>query len=211
MMSLMSAAVGVAAWSATEWTVHNLLGHKFAKNRNFFAVEHVRHHRTTSYFAPDIKKAAAAAIVTAAVGPVAIVLAGKKIGLSFTAGLVGTYIGYEVLHRFAHTRAPRTRYGRWLRKHHFHHHFHAPNMNHGVTSPIWDMLLGSYETPQTIEVPVRHAMPWLIDEDGQVRAEFRDDYALIDKSKRKARVQRYADDDAGSGIRRRATAVAARV
>ncbi len=171
-------AAGAATWSLSEWVIHNYLGHKLAKNRNFFSVEHVRHHATTSYFAPSYKKAIAAAVVGAGVAPLASALVGPRLGLSYTAGLVGAYLGYEVVHRLAHVSPPRTRYGRWLRKHHFHHHFHRPDKNHGVTSPLWDRLFGSYEPPGKIAVPERHAMPWLCDERGEIRAAFRDDYQL---------------------------------
>ena len=164
---------------------HNFLGHKYAHNRNFFAQEHVRHHATTSYFAPGYKKALAAVAVTTAVAPVACAVAGPRKGLAYTLGFVGTYLGYELLHRRAHTHPPTGAYSRWVRKHHFHHHFHSPNMNHGVTSPIWDHVFGTHEEPSIVRVPEKHAMDWLVDpETGDVRAEFSDDYAIARKGKR---------------------------
>src|SRR5690606_8577808 len=54
---VLSALGGVLGWGIAEHLVHENLGHKYVKNRNFFAVEHVRHHATTSYFAPTRKKA----------------------------------------------------------------------------------------------------------------------------------------------------------
>jgi sterol desaturase/sphingolipid hydroxylase (fatty acid hydroxylase superfamily) len=184
MLSAMaSIAAGAASWSFAEWMVHYHLGHRLAKNRNFFAVEHVRHHATTSYFAPSWKKGAAAALVSAAVMPVAAALIGRKLGAAYTIGFAGTYLGYELLHRWAHVRPPTTGYGRWARKHHFHHHFHAPSKNHGVTSPMWDHVFGSYEPPTKVRVPARHAMPWLIDpKSGDVWPAYRDDYELIAKN-----------------------------
>jgi 4-hydroxysphinganine ceramide fatty acyl 2-hydroxylase len=65
-----------------------------------------------------------------------------------------------------------------VRRHHFHHHFGHPTANHGVTSPIWDMVFGTYERVDgPLRVPRRLAMVWLVD-DGQVRPEYADDYAL---------------------------------
>jgi hypothetical protein len=180
-----STAAGMLTWSLAEHVIHNGLGHKLAKSRNAFSVEHTRHHATTSYFAASYKKAIAASLVTVAVAPLACAVAGARRGLAFTFGFAGAYLGYEVLHRRAHTHPPRGRYGRWVRKHHFHHHFHNPRVNHGVTSPIWDHLFGSYEAPTVVRVPVRHAMPWLIDETGEVRAEHRRDYALARKGSRR--------------------------
>lgn len=185
--TLGSAALGVATWSAAEYLIHKNLGHRFAKNRNFFAKEHVRHHATTSYFAATEKKVAAAAITAAIVAPVAIGVAGAPVGAAFTIGLVTTYSAYELLHRLAHTHAPRTRYGRWLRRHHFHHHFHDPAANHGVTSPLWDHLLGTYVEPGVVRVPEKHAMRWLVDPaTGDAKEAFQDDYEIVRRGRRRA-------------------------
>lgn len=183
MIHLVAATMlGASSWSATEYLVHRYLGHVYAKNRNPFAREHVRHHATTSYFAATSKKVAAAAVATAGVAPIAIGIAGVPTGAAFTLGFVGAYAAYEVIHRVAHTHAPRTAYGRWYRKHHFHHHFHNPGVNHGVTSPIWDRLFGTLETPGVIRVPAKHAMPWLVDAaTGRARAAFADDYEIVNK------------------------------
>jgi hypothetical protein len=174
--------LGAATWGAAEYLIHRFAGHEYAKNRNPFAVEHVRHHATTSYFAPTWRKVLAAAAVSGVVAPIASYVFGPRRGLAFTAGLVATYGSYEVLHRRAHTRAPRTRYGRWLRKHHFHHHFHDPSANHGVTTPLGDWLFGTARTVGRVRVPRRQAMPWLLDDRGELRAEHAGDYELIGKA-----------------------------
>jgi Fatty acid hydroxylase len=181
--SALAAAAGIAGWSASEYLIHRYLGHEWAKRRNAFSVEHVRHHATTSYFAASWKKAAAAAASAAIVGPLASAAVGRRRGVAFTAGYVAMYVSYEVLHRRAHTHPPTGHYSRWLRKHHFHHHFMSPKMNHGVTSPLWDHVFGTHQAPGPIRVPARHAMQWLLDEDGQVAEAYRDDYVLVTKGK----------------------------
>ena len=45
--TLTASALGASTWSVAEFLIHQNLGHRFAKNRNFFAREHVRHHATT--------------------------------------------------------------------------------------------------------------------------------------------------------------------
>ena len=174
-------AAGASTWSLAEYWIHYLAGHKYARRKNFFSAEHVRHHATTSYFAPTSKKAAAATVAAALVGPLATALVGRRTGLAYTVGFVTAYVGYEIVHRRAHTHPPRGRYGRWLRRHHFHHHFHRPLKNHGVTSPIWDHLFGTYDPPSKIRVPARHAMVWLVDDEGRVRPELADDYEVVRK------------------------------
>jgi len=69
-------------------------------------------------------------------------------------------------------------YGRWARRHHFYHHFHDPKVNHGVTSPIWDIVFGTYHKPDVIRVPEKLKMVWLCDETGEVKEPFRAQYEL---------------------------------
>ncbi|MEM9692122.1 MAG: sterol desaturase family protein [Myxococcota bacterium] len=177
--STVSFGAGAFAWTLAEHVIHDKLGHKYAKNGNPFAKEHVRHHATTSYFAPPSKKVFAAATAGAAITPAATALLGRSAGRSFTAGFLLMYGTYEVVHRRAHTHPPTHRYGRWLRRHHFYHHFHKPKKNHGVTVPWWDHVFGTHEVPGKIRVPRRHAMPWLVDPDtGEVWSDFADDYEL---------------------------------
>lgn len=58
-----------------------------------------------------------------------------------------------------------------------HHHFGAPMRNFGVTTPVWDVLLGTYDEPGVVTVPLRMAPDWLVDETGEVREEYSADYA----------------------------------
>lgn len=171
---------GAATWTVLEHLIHNYLGHH-GRGRNPFGKEHMRHHATTSYFAPTSKKLLAATpVVLLAWGGLAFAL-GAPIGTAFAAGLVVMYVAYEVVHRRCHTHPPRGAYGRWLRRNHFHHHFLSPKTNHGVTSPLWDYAFGTYrEVVGPIRVPLKHAMPWLVDpQTGRVRAEFAADYVLV--------------------------------
>ena len=94
----------------------------------------------------------------------------------FKLSLALSYACYEWVHRHHHTHAPKSWYGAWLRKHHFIHHFHDARMNHGVTSPFWDVVFGTYRSQDRVKVPRKFAMDWLLDEQGNVKAAFADDY-----------------------------------
>ncbi|MFI5301772.1 MAG: hypothetical protein ACHREM_27090, partial [Polyangiales bacterium] len=86
---------------------------------------------------------------------------------------------YEIVHRRDHTHPGIGPYGRWLRRHHFYHHFVDARCNHGVTSPLWDWVFGTFRTPTTIPVPRRLSMAWLIDaQTGDVRPEFAETFVL---------------------------------
>ena len=163
-----AAALGALTWTLLEYCIHRWLGHDRRLRPNFFAAEHLPHHSRGNYFAPASKKIGAAAAATVALGVPAWLLVGLDLGLAYTAGLIGFYVFYEVLHRREHTHPGRGGYGRWARRHHFFHHFHDPSMNHGVTSPIWDLVFGTYRSPGRVRVPQKLAMRWLLDDQGAV-------------------------------------------
>jgi sterol desaturase/sphingolipid hydroxylase (fatty acid hydroxylase superfamily) len=174
-----AALAGVAGWSLLEYLIHRFLGHDPRTRPNPFATEHVRHHSEGNYFAPTWKKLLTAALVVALLTWPAIAVAGPAPGIGFVLGFVFAYAGYEVLHRRDHTHPGRGPYGRWARRHHFHHHFGDPKSNHGVTSPIWDWVFGTCQRPDVIRVPRKLAMVWLVDPDsGELRTEHSAYYVL---------------------------------
>lgn len=178
-MIVVAIALGVLTWTLLEYLLHRFLGHDARTRPNGFADEHIRHHSQGDYFAPTWKKLIVAVVTTALVAPPAIFLAGPTLGLGYTLGLVGFYAFYEILHRLEHVHAGLGAYGRWARRHHFWHHFGDPSTNHGVTSPIWDLVFGTYRAPGLILVPERLCMEWLVDPStGEVRDELASVYAI---------------------------------
>jgi sterol desaturase/sphingolipid hydroxylase (fatty acid hydroxylase superfamily) len=173
-MIALAVLAGVLTWSFLEYVIHRWLGHDKRFRGNPFGVEHIRHHAEGNYFAPSWKKLIAAALVTAALGAPAL-LVGGRVGAAYIAGLIGFYGAYEVLHRLEHVWAGFGPYGRWARRHHFTHHFVDARCNHGVTSPLWDLVFGTYRKPEPMIVPRKLRMPWLEDpKTGEVRADWAD-------------------------------------
>jgi dihydroceramide fatty acyl 2-hydroxylase len=176
---LLAIAMGVLTWTLLEYVIHRWMGHDRRFRRSPFGVEHIRHHVEGNYFAPTWKKVVAAAIVAPIVGTPAIALVGVTHGALYVAGLLGFYAVYEWLHRREHTHAGFGAYGRFVRRHHFHHHFVDGRKNHGVTTPLWDFVFGTYEHPSQIKVPRKLCMDWLIDPaTGDVHAAHARTYSL---------------------------------
>jgi sterol desaturase/sphingolipid hydroxylase (fatty acid hydroxylase superfamily) len=177
---VVAVALGVLTWTLLEYLIHRWMGHDRRFKRSPFGVEHVRHHIEGNYFAPSWKKVIAAAIFVVALAPPAILVAGVEHGLAYTAGMIGFYAVYEWLHRREHTHAGFGFYGRYVRRHHFHHHFVDGRVNHGVTTPLWDLVFGTFQRPRTvIRVPAKLCMPWLRDPDtGGIRREYAASYEL---------------------------------
>lgn len=192
LLALTSFLVGVAGWSFAEYALHNWYGH-VAKGRNEFSRQHLAHHADGDHFAPTPYKIRTALLAMAALTPVAMLAVGVTAGGSFSLGFILMYGAYEVIHRRCHTHPPRNFYARWARKHHFHHHFASPKRNHGITSPIWDVVFRTYDPPGRVRVPVRHAMRWLVNpETGEVWARYADDYELARPKRQRERKRKAA-------------------
>lgn len=168
--------LGVFTWSFLEYCVHRWAGHDRRLRGNIFEREHTRHHSQGDYFAPTSKKLAAAFAALALTAPLWWVFGAA--GVAYSVGFAGFYLYYEALHRREHTHQGIGPYGRWARRHHFYHHFCNPKANHGVTSPLWDFVFGTYEKPEVIPVPRKLAMRWLLDPTGQIRAAHTSAYRL---------------------------------
>ena len=179
MSTILGAALaGALTWSFLEYVIHRWLGHDRRFHRNPFAVEHIRHHAEGGYFAPSWKKLLVAAAVAVLLGTPSLLVAGAA-GVAWVLGLLGFYGVYEVLHRLEHVHAGIGPYGRWARRHHFTHHFVDARCNHGVTSPLWDWVFGTYRRPGIIQVPAKLCMPWLIDpRTGDLRGDWADAFVL---------------------------------
>ena len=162
-----------------EYVIHRFAFHE-RRGKNYGSREHLLHHASRDYRLWKNPEAW-----------VGVVLVGGALGACWRAagrparragasalGYVVAYFTYEAIHGIAHCFAPRTRYGRWYRKHHFHHHFAEPLRNQGVTTPVWDKVFGTFSEPGQVQVPRRMAMRWLLDEDGEVKPEFQEDYAV---------------------------------
>lgn len=182
MRILGSFGAGLLTWTLMEYGIHETLGHR-PKGKTHTSREHLRHHARTDYFTPYGQKLLAATPVVSALGAGASALAGPKRGLAYAAGVATGWVWYEVAHRRIHTHPPTSAYGRWLRRHHLHHHFGHPKSNHGVITSLWDHVFGTYEEPSEIRVPKRNVpeLPWLteINRPDQVRPAYSSEYCVV--------------------------------
>lgn len=184
MVAIMFASIiaGVLAWTFVEYVIHRWLGHdrRFTR-RSAFGHEHVEHHAKINHFSQASLKLGFFILAAIAVVPLAVMGLGVAHGLAFSVALLGSYVVYEVIHRVMHVSGGVGPYGRMLRRHHFFHHFHDPKKNFGVSSPLWDIVFGTWVRPVRvgrIAVPRKLAMPWLFGADGVQRSRFVKDYEL---------------------------------
>jgi len=167
-------AAGWLAWTLGEYVLHRFAMHAL-KGRGITSREHLNHHADRDSI---LEKWPLAWMGVLIVGTVWALLTTPAVG----AGWVFGYGFYDLHHWHAHRRPPRNRYQRWLRRHHFHHHFGHPRDNMGVTWPVWDLVFGTYVRPGVVRLPRRMAMVWLLDESGAVRPEFAATYQVAGRA-----------------------------
>lgn len=172
---------GMASWSLMEYLLHRFAMHQL-RGRGIMSREHLRHHATSHWYFRSTTLLSWIGVVvvsTAVFAPIGWLVAGVPGAIALASGYAVGYFVYEWIHARAHLVPPRNAYTRWVRKHHFHHHYGHPMSNHGVTLPIWDRVFGTGETPEQVRVPRRLAMVWLLDDEGEVRPEHVHDYVVV--------------------------------
>lgn len=171
-------SAGVFSWTLLEYLLHRFAFHH-RRSRPWLRREHMQHHATPDYFAPTVKKIAAAVPVIGGLALLFAPILGLPLGATYACGVGLGWFLYELLHRRLHVAGPRNGYGAWARRHHLHHHFVNAKMNHGVTTDLWDRVFGTLDVPERITVPRRHvhAFAWLLDGD-DIAAPYRSQYQL---------------------------------
>ena len=178
---LIALAAGWALWTFAEYLLHRFAMHHL-HGKGIMSREHLEHHVTSSWHFDRnhilswTGMLLVGAVLWAPVGAWAVSL---TFGVALAVGWAFGYFFYEYQHMAAHLRGPRNTYEQVVRSHHFHHHFGHPMANHGVTIPFWDHVFGTYERPEKVRVPRRMALPWMVDDDGAMKAEFSSRYELV--------------------------------
>lgn len=139
---------GVLSWTLIEYALHRFIFHYHARStlgRKLVYAAHLSHHenpRGTNQFFSSLLVSLPVAIVFVLL---AWIVTGSLHAAAYTfAGLAGGYSCYEWLHFQAHHRRPRLRVFRYLRRYHLLHHYQTPELRYGVTSPLIDLILGTF-------------------------------------------------------------------
>lgn len=179
--ALLAAGTGWALWTLAEYLLHRFAMHHL-RGRGIMSREHLQHHVTAAWSFDSLMVLVwvGVILVSAVVWtPLGWMTVGPAAGIALGAGWTFGYFFYEYHHAMSHLRSPRTAYQRWVRRHHFHHHFGAPMANHGVSTSLWDHVFRTRQRPDQVRVPRRLALAWLIDDNGAVKPEFAADYILV--------------------------------
>jgi sterol desaturase/sphingolipid hydroxylase (fatty acid hydroxylase superfamily) len=134
---------GVVSWTLVEYAFHRFLFHG-SKSPRSFREGHGRHHvapmdrLALPFFVPPL-------VGLAFLGAASAVL-GVNLGVLFTGVNAAGYVAYGSVHHLVHSGAQVPPLPSLRAVHEVHHR--RPNRNYGVTTPLWDVILGTWLRPQ---------------------------------------------------------------
>ncbi|MFK7932798.1 MAG: sterol desaturase family protein [Saprospiraceae bacterium] len=138
--------LGILVWSITEYVMHRFVFHyelpgKLGKRLHF--IFHGVHHD----YPNDSKRLVLPPSVSI---PLALLfyygfdaLLGNSLNAPFFAGFLVGYLFYDMLHYAVHHVNSNNKIFIALKTHHLKHHFKEPNLGYGVSSPLWDVMVGT--------------------------------------------------------------------
>jgi len=142
-------ALGVLTWTLLEYLLHRFLfHHHFSQEsevqRDLGFLIHGVHHDYPAD--PDrlVMPPAISLVVAAAIGVPSWFIAGPVLFWPLFGGLIAGYLWYDLLHYATHHGKMNTALGKRLKAYHMNHHFQTPNIRYGITSPLWDVVFGTY-------------------------------------------------------------------
>lgn len=141
---------GVLGWTLLEYILHRWVFHatpRGPKSKFNIFMMHGYHHE----FPSDPLRLVAPPVLAWPIA--ALVIPGYYFGAGphyFAPMLVGTalgYLAYDWIHYYTHHARPKTRIGKFLRRYHMEHHFKDQSTHFGLSSPLWDLVFGTYTRP----------------------------------------------------------------
>jgi sterol desaturase/sphingolipid hydroxylase (fatty acid hydroxylase superfamily) len=132
-------AAGLFVWTLVEYVIHGVLGHE---HRTFVTALHDVHHRD-----PRAVFAMHAYIPTAVVFAALLAIFGFGQWLIFVCGVLAGFAAYEFVHYRIHFAVPSCSLESRLRARHLAHHLAESDAIFGVTTRLWDVVLGTEPAP----------------------------------------------------------------
>jgi sterol desaturase/sphingolipid hydroxylase (fatty acid hydroxylase superfamily) len=140
--------LGLLSWGLYEYLVHRFVLHHDARAKSFALPGnevHQRHHANPLDLERLYVTLREGAPVSAAYALLMWLLLGSWQAMAFAyIGFHAGYFFYEWLDYQAHHGRPRSRIIRYLKKYHLQHHHVDGSRRYGVTSPLFDLLFGTF-------------------------------------------------------------------
>ncbi|MFN5379063.1 MAG: sterol desaturase family protein [Ignavibacteria bacterium] len=145
MSFIVSMVWGLALWTMAEYVIHRWAFHRQPSSqigRRLHFLVHGIHH---AYPRDSTRLVMPPLVSLPLAGLFYVVFAAlfAPYHASVWAGFVSGYVAYDMIHYAIHHRNMTSPLGRYLQRHHMHHHFVNPDRAFGVSNPIWDSIFAT--------------------------------------------------------------------
>ena len=144
---------GLLVWTLAEYVLHRFVFHFHPKNPTkrmerilflFHGIHHAQPRSKTRLVMPPVVSIPLASLFYGLFYVVfAVFLSAAQVVAPLFAGFIIGYIAYDMLHYSMHHFSWKGKFFRMIRRHHMAHHFKTPNLRFGVSSPLWDIIIGT--------------------------------------------------------------------
>jgi sterol desaturase/sphingolipid hydroxylase (fatty acid hydroxylase superfamily) len=139
---------GFLSWGLIEYVLHRFIFHYDARSRlgrKILYHAHVGHHENPEARSRHLASLFLSAPVAAIYWLIVWAVTGSWPVASFLLiGMAAGYLYYQWIHFQCHHGKSRVRMLRYLRRYHLLHHHQTPELRFGVTSPVLDLVFGTF-------------------------------------------------------------------
>jgi len=138
--------VGIFIWTITEYTLHRFIFH-FPAKTNFGKKIHFIFHGVHHDYPSDSKRLVMPPSVSIPLALMFYFLFEAIFGVVYVApffvGFIAGYLFYDLTHYAIHHFNMHNKFWLAIKKHHIRHHFEDSEKGFGVSSPLWDEIVGT--------------------------------------------------------------------
>ena len=147
--------LGIFVWTFTEYTLHRFVFH-FVPDSNWGRRMHFIFHGVHHDYPNDSKRLVMPPSVSI---PLAVIfyflfklILGQSLVAPFFVGFILGYLFYDMTHYAIHHFNMHNKFWLFIKNHHMKHHYKDPAKGFGVSSPMWDDIIGTNFPKDNIRV-----------------------------------------------------------
>ena len=138
--------IGLIIWSLTEYTLHRFVFH-FPTKSELGKKIHFLYHGVHHDYPMDSKRLVMVPTISIPLAVIFYYLLETIFGDVYVAplfvGFIVGYLFYDLSHYAIHHFNMHGKFWLAIKNHHIKHHFENENLGYGVSSPIWDKIIGT--------------------------------------------------------------------
>lgn len=138
--------LGIIVWSLTEYLLHRFVFH-YEPNSRFGKKIHFIFHGVHHDYPNDSRRLVMPPAVSIPLAALFYFMFSAILGDVFVApffiGFIGGYLFYDITHYAVHHFNMHSKFWLAIKNHHMKHHYFNANQGYGVSSPLWDIVIGT--------------------------------------------------------------------